>query len=258
MSEGVRIIGMMVVGPGEGDRWLEPVLEQRSKLVDDMVIVGNNTDEKTEKIIKASGAWFYRDDREWGVHQPKIKSELLTRVAKLRPDWILPSDSDELYDKNFTREAAEELASWGHLAYEFYVVNLWNDENHYRHDLSFHNIRYFRYAPELGLQFEQKNVHCGLAPAVCYRYASHCPYILKHFGLMLPEARAEKVARYEKYDPKGIFKPQSWYNQLKNDNNVRPFNEDDFHARAVRDFETHFKGKEDKKKYERIPTNGRR
>ncbi len=258
MSKDIKIVGMGVCGPGEGDRWLEEVLEQKSKLVDDMIIVGNNTDAKTERIIKEAGCWFYRDDREWGIYQPKIKSELLTRVARLRPDFVLPSDMDEIYDKRFNREAAEELASWGHLAYSFYVVNLWNDEDHYRHDLSFHNIRFFRFAPELGLQFEKKNLHCGLAPAVCYKYGSHCPYILKHFGLMLPEDRAAKVERYKKYDPNGIFKGREFYESLKTNDNIRPFNEDDFHIRVTRDFEKHFKGKEDKKKYDRIPNNRRR
>lgn len=112
-----KIVGMMVVGPGEGDRWLKQVLEQRKELVDDMVICGNNTDEKTEEIIKESGFWFYRDDREWGVHQPSIKNSLLERVGKLKPDWIITSDADELYDSKFTREQAERLADTDAIGY---------------------------------------------------------------------------------------------------------------------------------------------
>ena len=41
----------MVVGKGEGDRYLEGALKQWEGLVDDAIIVGNNTDKKTERII---------------------------------------------------------------------------------------------------------------------------------------------------------------------------------------------------------------
>lgn len=230
----------MVVGPGEGDRWLKQVLEQRKQLVDDMVICGNNTDEKTEEIIKESGYWFYRDDREWGIHQPSIKDSLLKRVGKLKPDWIITSDADELYDSKFTRGEAERLADTGAIGYYFAVINLWNDEQHYRHDLSFWNIRYFKYTPEFGLNFERKNVHCGLAPPMQYKYGWHAPFMLKHYGLMRPEDRKKKVERYEKYDPNAVHKGREYYDSLIEEKQVVVFNEERMHKQIVEDVEKNF------------------
>ena len=203
-----RIIGYLVCGPGEGGRWLKQVLDQRKELVDDMIICGNNVDKKTEKIIKKFGFWFYKDNREWGLYQPDIKTTLLGKVAKLNPDWILPADADEIYDKHFTREEADKLMATDDIGFYFAIMNLWDDEQHYRHDLSFWNIRFwnFKKTKQFGLYFERKKVHCGLAPPIVYKYGSHAPFLLKHYGLMNPEHRQEKVKRYEKYDPKAIYK----------------------------------------------------
>lgn len=235
----MRIIGQMIVGPGE--RWLCPVLEQKSKLVDDMIIVGNRVDKKTEVLIKSFDPWYYRDDREWGLYQPDIKQDLLAKTAKLKPDWILPSDADEFYDKYFTREEAERLVETDVLGYNFAVVNLWNDESHYRHDLSFWNIRFWNYnlTKEISLKFARKRVHCGLAPEIVYKYGSHAPFLLKHYGLMRPEDRKRKVKRYEKYDPHAKFKSRQYYDALKNEQFVRVFNEDSMHQRVAEDSQKH-------------------
>lgn len=232
---------MLVVGAGEGDRWLSEVLEQRKQLVDELIICGNKTDKKTKEVIKRSGAWYYEDDREWGIHQPSIKDNLLERVGKLKPDWVLPSDADEIYDKQFTRGEAERLAGTGAIGYYFALINLWGDGEHYRHDLSFWNIRFFQYRPDLGTRYERKNVHCGLAPPVFYHYGWHAPFMVKHYGLMKEEDRKLKVKRYEKYDPKAVFKGRDYYDKLLTNDMVRPFDEDVMHERIARDVAEHFK-----------------
>lgn len=229
----------MVCGKGEGNRWLKQVLDQRKELVDDMIICGNNVDRKTEKIIKKYDFWFYKDNREWGIYQPRIKINLLNKCAKLNPDWILPSDADEVYDKHFTREEAEKLMATEDIGFYFAIINLWDDEQHYRHDLSFWNIRFwnFKKTKPFGLYFERKKVHCGLAPPIVYKYGSHAPFLLKHYGLMNPEHRKEKVKRYEKYDPKAIYKGREYYDKLKTNELVRTFNEEVMHKRVKRDVE---------------------
>ncbi len=228
----MKIVGLMVVGAGEGDRWLTEVLEQRKQLVDDMVICENNTDERTKKIIKQSGFWHYDDNREWGIDQPRIKTDLLRKVGKLRPDWVLPSDADELYDKYFTREEAERLADSDAISYTFFVVNLWNSPDRYRPDMSFQNVRYFKYLPEFTV-YENKNLHCGLAPAIFYTQAKDAPFILKHYGLMKPEDRQRKIERYEKYDPKAKWKSKIFYDQLKENKQGNTFDEDALHNKVA-------------------------
>lgn len=220
----MRIIGFMVCGPNE--KYLEGTLKEFKRLCDDAVIVGNNTDPKTEKLIKQYGYWFYRDDREWGLYQPVIKSDLLQKIGKLNPDWIIPLDADERFAPEFTREKAEELANRNEIAYNFLIVNLYNDPDHFYHGVGiqrFWNVRFYKYLPEYGLQFQNKKVHCGLAPPICYNYAWHAPYYVAHYGLMLKEDRLRKAARYDKYDPKAQFKSREYYDDLVADHTPMPF-----------------------------------
>lgn len=229
----------MVVGAGEADKWLESVLEQRFELVDDMVVCGNNVDEKTHQLIKKFGCWFYRDDREWGMFQPQIKQDLLEKVGGLNPDWIIATDADEIFDKQFTRGVMDKMMGLEVFGYYFAIMNLWDDEHHYRHDLSFWNIRFWNYnmTKKVSLDFERKRLHCGLAPPIVYKEGVHAPFLIKHYGLMLPEDRKKKVERYKKYDPDAKFKGRMYYDSLENNESIFPFNEDEMHERVVRDVE---------------------
>src|SRR3990167_5612963 len=133
-----KIIGLMVCGPGETERYLEKPLEQFKKLCDDAVICLNGEDAKRDNLIKKYGFWSYRDDREWGKYQPQIKTDLLTKIVKMKADWILPLDADEEF-ADMTREKLEELTDKKRACY-FYIVNHWDDESHYHLGLSFWNI----------------------------------------------------------------------------------------------------------------------
>lgn len=222
----MRIIGMMVVGNGEADRYLEGSLKELKRLCDDAVIVGNNTDSKTEKLIKKYGFWFYKDNREWGKEQPNIKTDLLKKVGRLRPDWIVALDADEVFAPEFTRAEAERLGARDEIAWYFLVVNLYNDSGHFAHDIGiqrFWNIRFYKYLPEYGLEFQKKKLHCGLAPPIAYKYGWHAPYYLEHYGLMKKEDRLRKAERYRVYDPNAKFKDKSYYEDLVKDLKPIPF-----------------------------------
>lgn len=206
----MKIVGIGVCGPNE--KRLTVTLDEFARLCDDVIIVGNNIDSKSRKIIKDYGFQFYNDNREWGLYQPKIKETLLKEVGRMKPDWIIALDMDEVFDKNFTREEAEKLAEKGGLGYYFYVTNLYEDG--YSKDWSFWNIRYFKYSPDHGLEFEDKNVHPGLAPKIVYYWGNYAPFILKHYGLKDKEDRDKKIERYKQYDPTAQFKGKEYYDFL--------------------------------------------
>ena len=44
-----------------------------------------------------------------------------------------------------------------------------------------------------GHKFEEKALHCGLAPKIAYQYGNYAPFILKHYGLKDKEDRERKV-----------------------------------------------------------------
>lgn len=220
----MRIIGFMVCGANE--KYLEQSLKEFKRLCDDAVICTNNADQETKALIKKYGYWTYEDNREWGVAQPLIKTDLLARVAKLRPDWIIALDADEKFAQEFTRERAEHLASGDEVAWYFLVVNLYNDTEHFAHNTGiqrFWNIRFYKYLPEYGTEFQKKNLHCGLAPPFAYKYGWHAPYYLEHFGLMDKADRERKARRYQIYDPRAKFKDRSYYDDLVADLKPIPF-----------------------------------
>lgn len=225
----MNIVSFTLVGSGEADRWLEPFLKQLVPLVDKIAIC-LNTDGSKEKALAVKYAdLIVEDDREWGKYQNVIKRDFLERVRELKPDWILTMDCDEFLDKRIDRRKLEELAgSPTDIAYQFWCVQLWNDENHWRQDISFENTRFYKLAPEYGLSFERQPLHCGLAPLYAYKYATKTNYIFRHYGLMRFEDRQKKVARYAKYDPKEQYIGKSWYQALRNEKAlIKPFEENE-------------------------------
>lgn len=211
----MRIIGIGVIGPNE--KYLENTLKEFKRLCDDVLLVTNNADDKTKELIDSYGFKRYEDNREWGIDQPNIKTDLLTKAGELNPDWIIALDADEVFAPEFTREEAERLASGDEIAYYFMVVNLYKDKDHFAHSTGiqrFWNIRFYKYLPEFGLQFQRKNVHCGLAPPIAYKYGWYAPYYLEHYGLMLKQDRDRRIQRYAKYDPTRRFKAGTYYDEL--------------------------------------------
>lgn len=217
----------MVLGPNE--KYLNKSLNEFKRLCDDVLIATNNADEDTKKLIDSFGFSHYEDNREWGIYQPDIKTDLLKKAGELNPDWIIALDADEVFAPEFTREEAERLASGTEIAYYFMIVNLYNDEEHFTHSKGiqrFWNIRFYKYMPEYGLQFQRKSLHCGLGPPITYKYGWYAPFYIKHYGLMLKEDRLRKAQRYNQYDPNRKFKAGEYYNELIQDLKMIPFDKE--------------------------------
>ena len=214
----------MVCGPRE--KYLTRSLDEFKRLCDDAIIATNNADEETINLIDSYGFKHYEDNREWGLAQPDIKTSLLTKAGELNPDWIVAIDADEVFAPSFTREEAEKLTQTGEIAYYFLVVNLYNNEQHFAHGAGvqqFWNIRFYKYMPEYGLQFQRKALHCGLGPPITYKYGWHAPFYLLHYGLMDKADRERKQARYRKYDPNKRYKAGAYYDELGQELPMRKF-----------------------------------
>ena len=207
----MRIIGYGICGK-EADRYLEQTLKEFKRLCDDTIIVLNNATDKEKELIESYGFKTKEDNREWGLHQHHIKQDLMREVAGLMPDYCVCLDMDEVFDPLMTREKLIEAFDTGDALY-FYIVNLW--ETGWNKAWSFFNIRAWKWSNDT--KFENKPLHCGLAPAWCYRYASYAKYFVKHYGLMTKESREAKIKRYEQYDPKAVYKDISYYNALHSD-----------------------------------------
>jgi hypothetical protein len=224
----MKIVGIGVCGPGEADKYMRGTLDEFKRLCDDVLIATCNATQKEKDLIEEYGFRQYEDNREWGIDQPNIKTDLLTRAGALSPDWIIALDMDERFAPEFTREEAEKLIEENpnEIAWYFFVVNLYNDDDHFAHDVGiqrFWNIRMYKFAPEFGLQFQRKSLHCGLGPPIMYQYGWHAPFYLEHRGLMRKEDRQKRIERYKKYDPNAIFKNHVYYDDLAKDLKMHVF-----------------------------------
>lgn len=221
----MKIVGQLVCGPGEADRWLKQTLETFQRLCDDVIVCLCNAGPKEKKMVASFDFRAYEDNREWGRKQPYIKTDLLRRIHLLKPDWILPLDADETM--SVSRGTLEGLTIGRESCY-FYVVNLWNDEEHYSRNLSFWNVRFYKADESKGVQFLKRPVHCGNAPPYFYSLSAretYVPHILFHRGLMKPEDRKAKARRYDLYDPYADHKGREYYDALLAEGTGTAYNE---------------------------------
>lgn len=222
----MRVIGIGVCGPGEASKYMDRTMKEFKRLCDDAIIVTSNATDAEKALIQKYGFWTYEDNREWGKFQPDIKTDLLKRASKMGADWFIALDMDESFAPEFTRAELERIAKTEEIAYYFLVVNLYNDEDHFAHDVGiqrFWNVRMFKHLPQYGYQYQKTALHCGLAPPLFYNYGWHAPYYLEHRGLMRKEDRDARVQRYNKYDPKSKFKSKEYYEDLGRELKPIPF-----------------------------------
>lgn len=206
----MRTIGYAICGAGEAQRYMENTLKEFARLCDETIIVLNNATDAERELVNKYGFHIKEDNRVWGENQHRIKQDLMDDVEKLNPDWCIALDLDEVFDPEFTRETIEK---YSHLtALYVYVVNLWNGG--WNKQWSFWNVRAWKWTGDK--KFCNRPLHCGLAPESAYHYGSYIPYYLKHYGLMKSEDRQKKIERYQKFDPRAIYRDVSYYNALAN------------------------------------------
>lgn len=233
----MKIIGQLVCGPGEADRYLGETLAEFRRLCDDVIVCFCNATWKEKKLVSKYGFLHYDEPREWGKEQPNIKTDLLKKILKLNPDWILVLDADETVPTINSREELEALTV-DREACQVYVVNLWNDPDHYKKTSAFWNVRFYKADESKGTQFLRKPVHCGNAPPYFYSIPakkSYVPHILLHKGLMNYDQRLKKVARYQRYDPYAEHKGPEYYEMLGTNTLSATYNETEV-LQKVREF----------------------
>ena len=217
-----KVIGYGICGPGESGRYMRETLECFKRLCDEVVILCNNCDQAELNLIDEYGFKRFNDRREWGAHQWRIKQDFIERDIKQvanEGDVLVCLDMDEVLSERITKEWLMEAPLD---AYHVFIVDLWNDPQHFKLESCFWNVRIWKWNGET--KYKAKPVHCGLAPEWTYHYHRHAPFLLLHKGLMLEEDRERKIKRYQKYDPTAKHLDKIYYDMLKS-NTARPFDE---------------------------------
>lgn len=218
-----KVIGYGLCGPGEADRYMKETLDCFKRLCDEVIILCNNCDQAELDLIDSYGFKRVTDRREWGTHQWRIKQDFIERDIKQTAnegDVLVCLDMDEVLSERCTKEWLMEAPLD---AYHVFIVDLWNDPQHFKLESCFWNVRIWKWNGET--KFKAKPVHCGLAPEWTYHYHRHAPFLLLHKGLMTKETRERKIKRYQKYDPHAEHLDMKYYDMLKSDA-ARPFDEE--------------------------------
>lgn len=232
----MKVIGYGICGEGESKRYMKETLDCFKKLCDEVIILGNGAGRAEQALVESYGFTYRSDKREWGKHQWRIKQDFLERdVSQIaeKGDMLVCLDMDEVLDDSITREWLLEAPLD---AYHVFVVDLWNDAEHYKPESCFWNVRLWRWNGET--KFKAKPVHCGLAPEWAYHYHRFAPFLLKHYGLMRKEDRMRRVERYKRYDPNAEYLDRRYYDMLASDSAV-PFDEKALHEKISKEVATY-------------------
>lgn len=227
----MKVVGYGICGPGEASRYMRETLDEFARLCDDVFICLNGPEDADlsaeEALIDEYGFRRVRNTAEWGKLQWKIKQEFLDQfVRKIANDGdiVIALDMDERFDRHLTREW---LLSMEFDAYHTFVVDLWNDELHYKPESCFWKVQIFRWNGDVA--FKTKPLHCGLVPLWAASHNRYAPFLQIHKGLMTKESRQRKIERYEKYDPRQQHLGKQYYWMLHSDT-AAPFDEEQLHA----------------------------
>lgn len=230
----MKVVGYGICGPGEAARYMRETLDEFKRLCDVVVICVNVPDGYTYEdlkpemdLIQQYGFRQFVDHREWGKMQWKIKEDFLkTEVSRYADvgDMVVCLDMDETLDRHLTKSWLLEAELD---AYHVFVVDLWNDPQHYKPESCFWNVRIFRWNGII--DFTKKPLHCGLAPEWARAYNRYAPFLLLHKGLMAKKDRERKIARYDKYDPNSQYLGKPYYAMIRSDT-AEEFDEEKVHA----------------------------
>jgi len=230
MPEKQTLIAQMIVR-NESKRYLKQVLDSISEYAKKIVIIDDCSTDETPKICKSYPKVILKQRHGkslWATDEAKLRGELWEEVRKLKPDWVVTVDADEIFDKSFKKRLPELLAS-PYDTIAFRICDMWDKNDFYRIDgywsPTFKRLFRFEDVP-FGLTGK---FHCGPIPRYAVENKNCTCYNdirVKHFAWMTPEDRKAKMKIREKVPVTGlnaehresVFKParlKKWTEEIK-------------------------------------------
>lgn len=203
-----RLIWTMILWD-ENDRYLQEVIPDlfERDLIDRLIVVFDRSNEETVKEVEAFKSMYdiktyYHDFKLFWTDEWKLRQRTTSYAINENPYWILPIDWDEMLDLYLTRELIYELLEeWVWI--DFKIAHFWWEGWNVRVDNPYaaqKNIRLFKYIPENGFAFYDRNIHCWSAPIYAYENRKNSWLILYHFGYIKEKDLKLKIEREAIHD----------------------------------------------------------
>jgi hypothetical protein len=204
----VRLLALLAVR--DGMRHLPGFLRNVAPQVDGIIAFDDGSADGSTELLEGhkSVLELLRGPRErpaWdevGNHRSLVGAAL-----RHGAEWILSVDADERVEREFRIRAERVIARGSLLGYSAYAVRmreLWDDRDRYRADGVWGRkevARLFRARPDH--EFDAKSLHGSKAPMQGKRRGRYprADLTMYHLGMLRPEDRAARRARYEREDP---------------------------------------------------------
>jgi len=232
--ENKKIVLSMIVH-NECGRYLDQLLENAKKFVDDILIIDDastdNTFQLCEEILKGFPHTIIKNKKSMFKHEYRLRMKQWKETLKLNPGWILSLDADEILEDSF-KDIVKYLISVDDIdVYNFRLFDMWN-EKQYREDEYWdahnrHMTFMLRYQPKFKYKFKKTNQHCGRLPCNLFKLKNaDIDVRIKHFGWARESDRKAKYDRYKQLDKGAKCGNAGQYESILDQNpNLINFNE---------------------------------
>jgi glycosyltransferase involved in cell wall biosynthesis len=201
----VMIAGMLRIK--NEARWIGAVVSSILPLCDRIVILDDHSEDETVEICRSFGQRVTVLNSPFsGLDESRDKNYLLGHVVRLKSEWCLCIDGDEIMDSSSPERIRAELRNPTHASYSFRIAFLWNAPDVMRIDGVYGRFRrpsLFRIKP--GASFRKTayggHLHCGNVPFELQAGSGLTGARLYHLGYMCRADRLKKYRWYNEVDP---------------------------------------------------------
>lgn len=199
------IVAHMVVGPGEADRYLQPVLKRTHTWADQVHVAMDQRVTHYEKEIVDVWADCYSVlDKTWEDNESRFRYKAWTRLEEalsLSPeDFIVCIDADEvIHEPSMVREAAKEFPGQK-IAFTFH--EMWSPTE-YRIDVNWKPYEaHIMFPYRTRGNFRDRALACGREPTYVQKLppAPNPVSDILHYGYAAERDREAKYERYMRLD----------------------------------------------------------
>ncbi|MDA8336373.1 MAG: methyltransferase domain-containing protein [Peptococcaceae bacterium] len=205
-------LGMLV--RNEAGRYLEKVIRNAARYIDNAVILDDGSDDDTvqtcRRVLADVPLTLAGNRTPAFANEVVLRKQLWDMVTSTGPEWILILDADEVFEDGAAPEL-RALALNRHVdVFSFRLYDMW-DDTRYRDDGYWQAHRSYRpfmvrYLPGFDYRWKETPLHCGRFPAnIAGLKTVRSSLRVQHLGWARPEDRLAKYGRYQKLDPEAAY-----------------------------------------------------